>query len=156
MLNHETIRTQSANKRSQRSPFSSIASERALKPRAGHLTLLFTRTRAGQKLDGHSAPDKRPGLCKFLGGLSGHLHRSRVLERRGRGGGWLYLARHRFLFRVDCPRLLRLNFSRSNLAHIRRADFNVIGCARGAGIMASERESSFRQPYSCERGSPGI
>ena len=57
MLNHETIRTQSANK--SRHSLSSIA----LSP-AGHLTLLFIwRSGArGQKVDRHSSLDKRSGF----------------------------------------------------------------------------------------------
>lgn len=56
MLNHETIRTQSANK--SRQSLSSVA----LSP-AGHLTRLFIWSSGarGQKVDRHSTMDKRSG-----------------------------------------------------------------------------------------------
>lgn len=118
MLNHETIRMESANKRA-----GSPISPPPLKPPSGHLTLLFTRSSTDKKLmdiprrtkgfgldpereraDGGSR--REPTVCKFLGwvrrnaaSFRAHLHAPSICGDN-----------HLRLGSPDCPRLLRLTF----------------------------------------------
>lgn len=78
MLNHETIRTESANKRA---PFRSPISP-PLKPSSWSFDSPIYSCSDGQKVDGHSAPDKRLWIEQERG-EGGHWPRG---EQRGGGG----------------------------------------------------------------------
>lgn len=120
MLNHETIRMESANKRA-----GCPISPSLLKPSPGHLTLLFTRPRMDKKLmdiprrtkGSELDPERKrkkerqrkrkQAVCKFLGWVRRKrlLALGRVCIRRA------FAAITTFrLSSPDCRRLLRLTF----------------------------------------------
>lgn len=120
MLNHETIRMESANKRA-----GCPISPPLLKPSPGHLTLLFTRPRMDKKL---------MDIPRWTKGSELNLERKRKIERQRKRErtvckflGWVRRKRLLALGRVcirrafaaittfrlnspDCRRLLRLTF----------------------------------------------